>query len=264
MVDETNTALPSPSKGKGVIAKAREWICSRPQWVKERLDWCNDNRAQLVILVLIALAASLIVRILFSSIHIGSPATESEALVRSSERLIQMVQWTLSTVLIIGGGLIGLNWYSNEHRYREDKAALEERFDRLERVSRASFTATMEDRLDIQKQILEVKFDLYRLTGQIASTMMLVDGKMPAGGYVDGALDAIRKPMTSSIIKERILEDVTTMFERENAATSFTFYLGFDRIPELADEADRQGFADPAARLRKRYRELRPPGRPQP
>lgn len=48
-----------------------------------------------------------------------------QATLASSERLVQMAQWTVTTVLTLGGALIGLNWYQNERRYYDDKAALE-------------------------------------------------------------------------------------------------------------------------------------------
>ncbi len=259
MTDDAETAEPAPELGGGKWVKLKSWLDSRPHWMLERLEWCNTNRASLVVLILIGVVASLVFRILFSSVRIGSPSTESDALVRSSERLIQLVQWTLSTVLIIGGGLIGLNWYSNEHRYRKDKVTLNERFNRMERLRRADFTSSIEERIDVQKQILEVKFDLHQLTDQIASTMLMVDGRMPSDGYVKGALDLIRQPLTSSIIKERTLDNIAGMFEREGSATSFTAYLGLDTIPDLADEAEKQGFGGHAARLGKRYLELRPP-----
>jgi hypothetical protein len=72
---------------------------------------------------------------------LGTPetVTEPEVLTRASERLIQLTQWTISTILIIGGGLIGLNWYQNQRRYEQDKddllrekAGIEERIGDVE------------------------------------------------------------------------------------------------------------------------------------
>lgn len=74
--------------------------------------------------VALMLVFILLFRIVFSSSSIGAPATESEALVRSSERLIQTVQWTISTVLVVAGGLIGLNLYRDEKRYERDRQEL--------------------------------------------------------------------------------------------------------------------------------------------
>lgn len=83
--------------------------------------WCGRHPALLLLMIAILLAVVLVFRILFAPVEIGAPATESEALVRSNERLIQIVQWTISTVLVIGGGLIGLNWYRDEKRYERDR-----------------------------------------------------------------------------------------------------------------------------------------------
>lgn len=205
----------------------------------------------LLAFVIAVSALVLLIRLLWAPTDIGTPATESEALTRANERMLDMAKWTISTILLIGGGLIGLNWYTNEQRYREDRASLEERFNRVEKMGRAQFTVLAEERVAVQKQILEVKFDLYQLTGQIANSMMLMDGKMPLGGYVNGVIDMLRKPFTSDLIKSRALEDIAVMFERENSASSFTVFLGLDSIPELAVEAEKQGFGEFASRLRK-------------
>jgi len=38
-----------------------------------------------------------------------------------------MVQWTIGTVLTLGGALIGLNWYQGEKRYEHDRQVFEEK-----------------------------------------------------------------------------------------------------------------------------------------
>lgn len=58
--------------------------------------------------------AFLITMILLKGSDIGSPRTAQSALIATNERLLQMVQWTIGTVLTLGGALIGLNWYQGE------------------------------------------------------------------------------------------------------------------------------------------------------
>lgn len=94
------------------------------RWGKTVLLWG-------VIAAMLVLTISLLCRILFSSVQIGTPASETAALTRANERLLEMVKWTVSTILLVGGGLIGLNWYSNEQRYREDRRREAERVDSL-------------------------------------------------------------------------------------------------------------------------------------
>lgn len=61
----------------------------------------------------------LITMILIRGSDVGTPSGESQALIRSSERMLQMAQWTIASVLTIGGALIGFNWFQNQ-RDRED------------------------------------------------------------------------------------------------------------------------------------------------
>ncbi|MGI8485841.1 MAG: hypothetical protein ACR2OU_16480 [Thermomicrobiales bacterium] len=115
--------------------------------------WCGRNPALLLLMIAILLAVVLIFRILFAPVEIGAPATESEALVRSNERLIQIVQWTISTVLVIGGGLIGLNWYRDEKRYDRDRQEVDrirEEFDRFQ-------NATARRVWDISQETIEIR-----------------------------------------------------------------------------------------------------------
>jgi len=64
--------------------------------------------------------------ILFRGSDIGTPRTAPAALIAANERMLQMVQWTIATILTLGGALIGLNWYQSERRYQDDKRAVDE------------------------------------------------------------------------------------------------------------------------------------------
>lgn len=86
----------------------------------------------LLIAVLLAVLVGLFVlifRVLTTDTDLGLVTTdpesvESAALIRANERIVQLVQWTLSTILVVAGGLLGLNWYQNQKRYEQDKADL--------------------------------------------------------------------------------------------------------------------------------------------
>lgn len=52
------------------------------------------------------------------------PDTETAAVIAANERVLQLVQWTVSTILVVAGGLLGLNWYQNQKRYDDDKTDL--------------------------------------------------------------------------------------------------------------------------------------------
>lgn len=80
-----------------------------------------------VVAAVVMLIAFLITMILLKGSDIGSPATPQCALIAANERLLQMVQWTVGTVLTLGGALIGLNWYQGEKRYEHDRRVFEEK-----------------------------------------------------------------------------------------------------------------------------------------
>lgn len=90
------------------------WQDALPRWLFAAL-----------LATLLLMMGAVLYKILWSSPVVGSPATESMAVTRASERLIQMVQWTISTILLIGGALIGLNWYQSNQRYQNDKETLQ-------------------------------------------------------------------------------------------------------------------------------------------
>jgi hypothetical protein len=71
--------------------------------------------------------AFLIAMILLKGSDLGSPESAQSALIAANERSLQMVQWTIATVLTLGGALIGLNWYQGEKRYEHDRQVFEEK-----------------------------------------------------------------------------------------------------------------------------------------
>lgn len=86
--------------------------------------------------------AFLITMVLLKGSDISSPATAQSALIAANERLLQMVQWTIATVLTLGGALIGLNWYQGEKRYEHDRRVFEEKLTAEVEEGSASTTGT--------------------------------------------------------------------------------------------------------------------------
>lgn len=190
---------------------------------------------------------------LFAPTNIGSPSTESDALVRANERLLEMAKWTISTILLIGGGLIGLNWYSNEHRYQSDKSqfdkevrnhkeALERRIVQLE-ATHSVYT----------QNLVDIKVDVFKLTNQITQTMLFQDEINIAGGYVASVIRLLDRPDASEMVRQNALDGVIDMFERPDAASSFSAYLGAKRLPELAEAARKLGHRAEAESIEQLY-----------
>lgn len=100
------------------------------------LDWRRLMAGLIVFLVAAAALAGIVLfwRIVLAPVEIGEVSTESRALARANERVIQMFQWMISTILLMGGGLIGLNWYQSNQRYERDKEDIERRVVRLEQI----------------------------------------------------------------------------------------------------------------------------------
>ena len=125
-----------------------------PEVPANRLSW----PVAIVTLAVLAGLAALIYKILTTDTDLGltpmHPAhAESLALIRANERIVQLVQWTISTILVVAGGLLGLNWYQNQKRYQDDKAELlafrrrMERRSRNDRESYRTFRSEMEERI---------------------------------------------------------------------------------------------------------------------
>lgn len=96
--------------------------------------------------VLFFSALRLATTIVTTDTSLGLPETVSnaEALVRSNERLFQLAQWSISTVLIVSGGLLGLNWYQSHQRYEDLRKNFERTIARTIRETTATFERQLE------------------------------------------------------------------------------------------------------------------------
>lgn len=110
---------------------------------QKQLDRIKNWIGAILLLLLVIAAVKLVFNVVMMDTSLGTPryVSESEALIRANERLVTMTQWTLSTVLIISGGLLGLNWYQNQKRYDDDRKdieiSLKEFGDRIAKVESA-------------------------------------------------------------------------------------------------------------------------------
>lgn len=169
---------------------------------------------------------------------------------------------TVLTVEELGQALRGFATLALDEDLRrreqpEKKGGRKERLGRSEKSRLSDLKSSMEERVSFQKTLLEVQFDVYRLTNQITNMVLYPNGQFPPGGFVMATIELLRSPGNDEIVKNHALESVTAMFEKEDSSTSFVMFLGLDDIPELADEAEKLGFPKHATRLRRRYEELK-------
>lgn len=94
-----------------------------------RKTWEGAKEALFILILLSVLSALGVVvfRVITAdtSLQLIPITSESAAVIRANERVVQLTQWTISTILIVAGGLIGLNWYQNQRRYERDKEELD-------------------------------------------------------------------------------------------------------------------------------------------
>lgn len=119
--------------------------------------------------------AVLLINIISAPSDIGSPANESQAVIRANERLLELVKWTISTILLVGGGLIGLNWYQSTQRYERDKDDIESRIRKLEQIE--DRVRGYLDDVSLAKRDLENRFQAFDpdLTGNKPSNAPMID-----------------------------------------------------------------------------------------
>lgn len=158
-VNGTSVTGNQPSPRSLVSRKPRKPPPSATRWIKVA--------ATVIAGVVLVFVGLLLFLILSEGSDIGRPRTESAVLVAANERLLQMVQWTIATVLVLGGAFIGLNWYQSEIRYREDKGevdrtleevrelvdGLEARFKVLENYAYSSLVASAMPEMRLQARI---------------------------------------------------------------------------------------------------------------
>jgi hypothetical protein len=115
MASDEDDTVPSAS----VVAPDKSTFCVIWEWAKEVLF--------IVILLAVLIALGVVVFQVITtdtSLNLIPTSGESAAVIRTNERVVQLTQWTISTILIVAGGLIGLNWYQNQRRYERDKEDL--------------------------------------------------------------------------------------------------------------------------------------------
>lgn len=210
--------------------------------------------------------AILLINIVSAPSDIGSPATESQAVVRANERLLEMVKWTISTILLVGGGLIGLNWYHSEKRMEEVLAtttqntqdqikglrdSLDSRITLLEQLSdrlRESMRSTRNDVQDLQLAVQDV--DTY------SSWSLLFTNVGSSTNWIGrNVSEAMHNPFVTNRVKRNVLSQfirfATLGVNPEQRETMYGMHLA-----DIITEAHVQGFEDEAQVLRDLHREM--------
>lgn len=117
----------------------------------KNIEWRKLLAGLIVILVAASALAGVVLfwRIVLAPVEIGEVSTESQAVGRANERVVQMFQWMISTILLMGGGLIGLNWYQSNQRYERDKEDLH----RIEGRAQQVLTSVEQAPIEFEKNI---------------------------------------------------------------------------------------------------------------
>jgi hypothetical protein len=206
--------------------------------------------------VAVALGALVIRGTLLAPTSIGSPTSESDALIRANERLLEMAKWTISTILLLGGALIGLNWYSNEQRYSRDRAEHESRIVDLRKAFNSVLENTSKQYLEIHGQVSNTRSELIEAQSQIMQGLLYPGGEFPEGGYAQRVFELIEGHSILPNYKKRLLDHFLSHFENAEARTSFVVFLGLDYLPEIARAAEKHGLNEEAARARNAHERL--------
>jgi hypothetical protein len=82
-------------------------------WTIVKRSIARNFLPSVAIIVLIAFLIVAMIQILSLDTSVPVSTTDLEATARANERLLQMAQWTLTTVLGLGLALIAINWYQS-------------------------------------------------------------------------------------------------------------------------------------------------------
>lgn len=125
---KTNDAIPDE-----LVERIAELLESRRKgaaWARSVADSLDLIRRRLHIIFIVAFAIPVSIvmfRIAVMDTDIGGRTPVAAMNAASSEAMMQLAQWTITTVLALGGALIGLNWYQGEKRHEHDRQVFEDR-----------------------------------------------------------------------------------------------------------------------------------------
>jgi len=219
-----------------------------------RMGW--SNRWKLLLQVILGLVALIVFALvlrgtLFAPTSIGSPTSESDALIRSNERLLEMAKWTISTILLLGGALIGLNWYSNEHRYSRDRDEQDRRIRGINRESKELAAINLEMYSNVLKQMLDTRMEIINIESQIANGLLYSEGRFPEQGYAQKIVELVRRVDVNHNFKKRLVEDFLRFMGSPSTDAAFARFLGSMDLPDVADALEEQGMKEEARRARE-------------
>lgn len=160
-----------------------------------------------MLVVLTVFLGIVMVKIAFTDMTVPVSSTDVEAAARSNERLLQIIQWVLATVLGLGLALIGINWFQSTR----DRAEIHELESEL-RTRIAEFDnrlVTLQSTSDTLEARL-VKFEL---------RYAIDDQGFFSFGSVAYCIQAFQKAEAGSIRKRASLEEAIRYAQKARVNT---------------------------------------------
>lgn len=105
------------------------------------------------LIVATALLFVLIFRVVYTDTDIPVSSTEAEATAVANERLFQLAQWTVGSILTIGIALIGFNWAQTQR----DRAEIDGAIARIDEVAADLNKRQAEFQSDIESRIKQLE-----------------------------------------------------------------------------------------------------------
>jgi hypothetical protein len=212
-------------------------------WTIARRSIARNLLPSIAIIVLIAFLIVAMVEILSLDTSVPVSNTDLEAAARANERLLQMTQWTLTTVLGLGLALIAINWYQStrdrseideiEHALRIAASEYEEQLRELMQSADELWKRMAEQQLNgmVLSAILEGKDD-----NAVASYFRLFhefrDERVFARAAAEGLIEVARESLDSPTVRETLMRLLPEL-------RAFDQILALDVAQLLAAQAER-------------------------
>jgi hypothetical protein len=193
---------------------------SRGFWQQARDSVARAPAPTLVLLILAGSLCVVMVRIVFTDTAIPTVSSDVEAAARSNERMLQMVQWSLATVLGLGLALIGINGFTTT-RDRVEIAELESRMqDTITRYE--AQTASVNDRIAALDEALwpherQLLWDEYYKMRQNQQGQMLSTPSMVARMFRELDTDPKRKRAAAEFMVHGLMDHHPNTVEAHDA-----------------------------------------------
>lgn len=179
------------------------------EWLSEAKRSSARGLLPSIMLVVLAIFLGIVaVKIVWMDTSVPVSSTDVEAAARTNERLLQVIQWALTTVLGLGLALIGINWFQSTRDRSEilelEKdlhASITEFEDRLAQLNKA--TDAIE--LKLKRQELRESIRLKQKASMLPSVVLFID--------------AFEGAPPGSLLQRAAAEEVIDVAERSNPNT---------------------------------------------